>query len=62
MVPIAILFNVLIGYGINVHVSKKPEKTQNIIEVLSIEYTNARSEGRVYIYTSLRIYIYILDQ
>ena len=28
MVPIAILFNVLIGYGINVHVSKKPEKTE----------------------------------
>ena len=28
MVPIAILFNVLIGYGINVHVSKKPEKAE----------------------------------
>ena len=32
MVPIAILFNVLIGYGINVHVSKKPEKTEYFVD------------------------------
>jgi hypothetical protein len=57
MVPIAILFNVLIGYGINVHVSKKPEKNQNIIEVLSIEYTNARSEGRIRPYVYIYVYI-----
>jgi len=47
MVPIAILFNVLIGYGINVHAIhrclEETRKKQNIIEVLSIEYTNART-------------------
>ena len=49
MVPIAILFNVLIGYGINVHVSKKPEKTEYYRSIVNgVHLSHSRQVAHVY--------------
>ena len=61
MVPIAILFNVLIGYGMNVHVSKKPEKNRILSKYCQLN-TQMQGVKDVYVLTYIYTYIYVLDQ